>query len=76
MPVDYLTEEQIRAFLTEKQATITGAIAPIYELARPADDNYYQEIVARYPAVRRFLCNLLKNSAISCSPHNVKGTGY
>jgi hypothetical protein len=48
------TDEQVRTFLTEKQAKITEAVATIYELARPEDDNYYQEIVARYPAVRRF----------------------
>ncbi|HEY6410009.1 MAG TPA: Tn3 family transposase, partial [Ktedonobacteraceae bacterium] len=35
-------------------------VATIYELARPADDNYYQEIVARYPAVRRFFPALLR----------------
>ena len=29
-------------------------------MARPADDNYYQEIVARYPAVRRFFPALLR----------------
>lgn len=54
------TDEQVRTFLTEKQATITEAVATIYELARPADDNYYQEIVARYPAVRRFFPALLR----------------
>jgi Domain of unknown function (DUF4158) len=54
------TDEQVRAFLTEKQATITEAVTTIYELARPADDNYHQEIVARYPAVRRFFPALLR----------------
>jgi hypothetical protein len=29
-------------------------------LARPRDDNYYQEIVARYPTVRRFFPALLR----------------
>src|SRR5205807_1396697 len=38
------TDDQVRAFLTEKQAKITEAVATIYKLARPADDNYYQEI--------------------------------
>lgn len=54
------TDEQVRAFLTEKQTRITEAVTTIYELARPADDNYYQEIVARYPAVRRFFPALLR----------------
>lgn len=54
------TDEQVRTFLTDKQTKITTAVATIYELARPADDNYYQEIVARYPAVRRFFPALLR----------------
>jgi TnpA family transposase len=54
------TDEQVRTFLTEKQTKITEAVVTIYELARPADDNYYQEIVARYPAVRRFFPALLR----------------
>lgn len=54
------TDEQVRTFLTEKQIKITEAVATIYELARPADDNYYEEIVARYPAVRRFFPALLR----------------
>ena len=54
------TDEQVRTFLTEKQTKITEAVTTIYELARPADDNYYQEIVARYPAVRRFFPALLR----------------
>jgi Tn3 transposase DDE domain/Domain of unknown function (DUF4158) len=54
------TDEQVRTFLTEKQAKITEAVTTIHELARPADDNYYQEIVARYPAVRRFFPALLR----------------
>ena len=55
------TNEQVRAFLTEKQTRITEAVATIYELARPADDNYYQEIVARYSSVRRFFPARLAN---------------
>ncbi len=54
------TDEQVRTFLTEKQARITEAVATIYDLARPADDNYYQEIVARYSSVRRFFPALLR----------------
>lgn len=54
------TDEQVRAFLTEKQTKITEAVTTIYGLARPADDNFYQEIVARYPAVRRFFPALLR----------------
>src|SRR6266704_2990125 len=54
------TDDQVRAFLTEKQTKITEAVATIYELARPADDNYYQEIVARYSSVRRFFPALLR----------------
>jgi hypothetical protein len=58
------TDEQVRTFLTEKQAKITEAVTTIYELARPADDNYYQEIVARYPAVRRFFPARLANDRV------------
>ena len=54
------TNKQLQTFLTEKQIRITEAVATIYELARPADDNYHQEIVARYPAVRRFFPALLR----------------
>lgn len=54
------TDAQIRTLLAEKQPRITEAVATIYALARPADDNYYQEIVARYPAVRRFFPALLR----------------
>lgn len=54
------TDEQARAFLMEKETRITQAISTIYELARPTDDNYYQEIVARYSAVRRFFPALLR----------------
>lgn len=39
------TDEQVRIFLTEQQAKITEAVTTIYELARPADDNYYQEFL-------------------------------
>ncbi len=54
------SEEQVRTFLTEKQPQISEAVTTIHEVARPADDNYYQEIVARYPAVRRFFPALLR----------------
>ncbi len=54
------TDQQIRTFLTEKQIGITQAVTTIYALARPADDNYYQEIVARYASVRRFFPALLR----------------
>lgn len=55
-----VTDEQVRALLTERQPKITEAVATIYALARPANDNYYQEIVARYPVVRRFFPALLR----------------
>jgi hypothetical protein len=54
------SSKQVRAFLAAKQPKIKEAVTTIYELARPADDNYYQEIVARYPAVRRFFPALLR----------------
>ncbi len=54
------TNKQLRMFLSEKQARIAEAVATIYELARPADDHYHQEIVTRYPAVRRFFPALLR----------------
>lgn len=54
------TDEQVRTFLKEKQSTIAEAVATIYEIARPPDDNYHQEVVERYPSVRRFLPSLLR----------------
>src|SRR2546430_2274578 len=54
------TDEQVRTFLIEKQNKITEAVTTIYKLARPADDNYYQEIMARYSSVRRFFPALLR----------------
>jgi hypothetical protein len=59
------TDEQVRTFLTEKQTRIAEAVATIYELARPADDNYYQEIVTRYSSVRRFFPSLLRTVEFS-----------
>ncbi len=54
------TNEQIRTLLTEKQTKIAEAVVTIYEIARPADDNYYKEVVERYPTIRRFLPSLLR----------------
>ena len=58
------TDEQVRTFLTEKQGRMTEAVTTIYGLARPADDNYDQEIVARYPAVRRFFPARLAHNCV------------
>ncbi|GCE12936.1 Tn3 family transposase [Tengunoibacter tsumagoiensis] len=54
------SDEQVRTFLNEKQVKIAEAVATIYDIARPPDDNYHQEVVERYPTVRRFLPSLLR----------------
>jgi hypothetical protein len=54
------TDEQVRTFLKEKQTKIAEAVARIYEIARPSDDNYHKEVVERYPTIRRFLPSLLR----------------
>jgi hypothetical protein len=54
------TTKQVRTFLKKQHDKITEAVTTIYEIARPADDNYYKEIAERYPTVRRFLPSVLR----------------
>ncbi|MEO9031171.1 MAG: Tn3 family transposase [Ktedonobacteraceae bacterium] len=54
------TTKQVRVLLKKQHDKMAEAITTIYEIARPADDNYYQEIAERYPTVRRFLPSVLR----------------
>ncbi|MDJ0634045.1 MAG: DUF4158 domain-containing protein [Xenococcaceae cyanobacterium MO_188.B29] len=49
--------EEVWQRLTPEQ--LSSAIASVEELARPPEDNYYQELIQQWRAVRRFLPKLL-----------------
>ena len=54
---DSQVREQIWQRLTPEQ--LSAAITKVEELARPPEDNYYQELLQQWRAVRRFLPRLL-----------------
>ena len=54
---DAVVREEIWQLLTLEQ--LTSAIAKVEELARPPEDNYYQELFQQWRAVRRFLPKFL-----------------
>src|SRR5205807_1886644 len=54
------SDEELRAYLEAQQSTMQAAIDTIYAIARPPDDNYYQEVGERYPSVRQFFPQLLQ----------------
>jgi Domain of unknown function (DUF4158) len=54
---DTQVRERVWQRLTPEQ--LTSAIAKVEELARPPEDNYYQELLQQWRAVRRFLPKLL-----------------
>ena len=54
---DNKVREEVWQRLTPEQ--LTAAIASVEELARPPEDNYYQELIQQWRAVRRFLPKLL-----------------
>jgi TnpA family transposase len=56
------------AYLTAQQAALQSAVATIYALARPPDDQHYQELEASYPSVRRFLPHLLPRITFGATP--------
>ncbi len=54
---DNRVREEVWQRLTPEQ--LSSAIADVEELARPPEDNYYQELIQQWRAVRRFLPKLL-----------------
>lgn len=54
---DEKVREKVWRLLTKEQ--LTEAVTQVEELARPPDDNYYQELLERWRQVRRFLPTLL-----------------
>ncbi len=54
---DNKVREEVWQRLTPEQLSL--AIASVEELARPPEDNYYQELIQQWRAVRRFLPKLL-----------------
>jgi len=54
------TDEELRAYLDAQQSAMKTAVATIQRIARPPDDQYYQEIGERYKSVRQFLPQLLR----------------
>lgn len=54
------TDEELRAYLDAQQTAMKTAVATIQRIARPPDDQYYQEIGERYKSVRQFLPQLLR----------------
>ena len=54
---DNKVREEVWQKLTLEQ--LTAAIADVEDIARPPEDNYYQELIEQWRAVRRFLPKLL-----------------
>lgn len=54
------TDEELRTYLEARKTPMKTAVATIQRIARPPDDQYYQEIGERYPSVRQFLPRLLR----------------
>jgi hypothetical protein len=63
-------DSQLRAaiFARISRDKLAESVALINELARPADDNFHDEIVEQYGRVRRFLPSLLHNIAFKAAP--------
>jgi len=50
------------------EAQLAAAVAQVQDLARPPDDNYYEELLSRYSHVRRFLPTLLHTITFRGTP--------
>lgn len=55
---DQQVREQVWKRVSKEQ--LEEAVEKVEALARPADDNYYQELLSRWRQVRRFLPTLLR----------------
>ncbi|MCB0094068.1 MAG: Tn3 family transposase [Caldilineaceae bacterium] len=58
-------------FAKISRAELAASIRIIHELARPADDNFHEEMVEQYGRVRRFLPHLLNDIVFQASPAGV-----
>jgi TnpA family transposase len=67
---DKTRDSQLREmiFTQISREKLTNLIATVNELARPADDNFYDEMVSQYSRVRRFLPCLLNNIVFKAAP--------
>lgn len=54
------SDKELRDYLEAEQARMQVSVATIYAIARPPDDNYFQEVGERYHSVRQFFPQLLK----------------
>lgn len=54
------SDEELRAYLEAQQTTMQSSIETIYAIARPPDDNYFQEVGERYKSVRQFFPHMLQ----------------
>ncbi len=66
---DQVNDDSIRSVLFESvsKEKLQQAIDTVESLARPADENYHQELVDRYRRVRMFLPELLKRIEFSAT---------
>ena len=55
------SDKDLRDYLEAQQTTMQASVATIYAIARPPDDNYYQEAGDRYKSVRQFFPQLLQH---------------
>jgi len=55
------SDKDLRDYLEAQQTTMQASVATIYAIARPPDDNYYQEVGDRYKSVRQFFPQLLQH---------------
>ena len=62
---EHLAERLFSKFSKEQ---LTKAITTVNDLARPQDDNYYDEMVEQYGRVRRFLPRLLNKIEFKAAP--------
>ncbi|NJL11451.1 MAG: hypothetical protein HC908_18530 [Calothrix sp. SM1_7_51] len=56
-------EQEVRSSVWKliSKEELEKAVQQVEELARPRDDNYYQELLERWRQIRRFLAHSLAN---------------
>jgi hypothetical protein len=54
------SDKDLREYLEAQQTTMQASVATIYAIARPPDDNYFQEVGDRYKSVREFVPQVLQ----------------
>jgi len=67
---DAHTDDEVRTtvFTRMPLAQIAQAIATTYDLARPPEENYQEEMLTRYQTVRRFLPRVLDTISFQAAP--------